>query len=141
MAEFVYVPIQLVDDGDSVLLNATSSRGCRKCIGHSEDGSGVITLRNYDRGCAQYRVSFGANIAVPAGGAVGPISIAISVRGETRASSEAIVTPTVVDAYFNVYTSLLVPVSSCESVDVAVVNTSDQPINIQNARLIVGREE
>lgn len=141
MAEFTYIPIQLVEENRSVLLNSTSQRGCRKCIGHSGDGSGVVTLRGFDRGCAQYRVSFGANIAVPTGGTVGPISLAISVRGEARASSEVIVTPTVVEAYFNVFTSLLVPVSGCESVDVAIVNTSDQPINVQNARLIVGREE
>ena len=60
MAEFTYVPIQLVDEDENVTFNATPVRGC-KCIDHRE-GSGIVTLRGLTDCCfARYRVSFGGN--------------------------------------------------------------------------------
>lgn len=139
MAEFVNVPIQLVDEDENVIFNATAVRGC-KCIDHRE-GSGIVTLRGLTDCCfARYRVSFGGNIAVPTGGTVGPIELAISVRGEPLGSATAIVTPAAVEEYNNVYMSVLVDVPRGCCVDVGVQNTSDQPINAQNANLIVDKE-
>lgn len=139
MAEFVNVPIQLVDEDENVIFNATAVRGC-KCIDHRE-GSGIVTLRGLTDCCfARYRVSFGGNIAVPTGGTVGPIELAISVRGEPLGSATAIVTPAAVEEYHNVYMSVLVDVPRGCCVDVGVQNTSDQPINVQNANLIVDKE-
>ena len=46
------------------------------------------------------------NIAIPTGGAVSPISIALSVSGEPLASATAIVTPAAVEDYFNVFTAV-----------------------------------
>lgn len=140
MAEFTNTPIQLVAEDAAVVFNETPVRGC-KCIDHRE-GAGVITLRGLTNTCfAQYRVSFGANIAIPDGGTVEPISVAISVRGEPLGSATAIVTPAAADEYFNVYISVLVCVPRGCCTDIAVVNTSDQAINVQNANLIVDREE
>ena len=139
MAEFVYVPIQLVDEDENVTFNAAPVRGC-KCIDHRE-GSGIVTLRGLTDCCfARYRVSFGGNIAVPTGGTVGPIELAISVRGEPLGSATAIVTPAAVEEYNNVYMSVLVDVPRGCCVDVGVENTSDQPINVQNANLIIDKE-
>ena len=139
MAEFVNVPIQLVDEDENVTFNAAPVRGC-KCIDHRE-GSGIVTLRGLTDCCfARYRVSFGGNIAVPTGGTVGPIELAISVRGEPLGSATAIVTPAAVEEYNNVYMSVLVDVPRGCCVDVGVQNTSDQPINVQNANLIIDKE-
>ena len=139
MAEFTYVPIQLVDEDENVTFNAAPVRGC-KCIDHRE-GSGIVTLRGLTDCCyARYRVSFGGNIAVPTGGTVGPIELAISVREEPLGSATAIVTPAAVEEYNNVYMSVLVDVPRGCCVDVGVENTSDQPINVQNANLIVDKE-
>ena len=139
MAEFTYVPIQLVDEDENVTFNAAPVRGC-KCIDHRE-GSGIVTLRGLTDCCyARYRVSFGGNIAVPTGGTVGPIELAISVRGEPLGSATAIVTPAAVEEYNNVYMSVLVDVPRGCCVDVGVGNTSDQPINVQNANLIIDKE-
>ena len=139
MAEFTYVPIQLVDEDENVTFNAAPVRGC-KCIDHRE-GSGIVTLRGLTDCCfARYRVSFGGNIAVPTGGTVGPIELAISVRGEPLGSATAIVTPAAVEEYNNVYISVLVDVPRGCCVDVGVKNTSDQPINVQSANLIIDKE-
>ncbi len=140
MAEFTNTAIQLVDENENVTFTETPVRGC-KCIDHRE-GSGIVTLRGLTNCCyARYRVSFGGNIAVPADGTVGPIEIAISVRGEPLGSATAIVTPAAVDEYNNVYVSVLVDVPRGCCVDIGVENTSDQPINVQNANLIVDKEE
>ena len=85
-------------------------------------------------------MSFGGNIAVPTGGTVGPIELAISVRGEPLGSATAIVTPAAVEELSNVYMSVLVDVPRGCCVDVGVQNTSDQPINVQNANLIIDKE-
>lgn len=139
MAEYTNTPIQLVAEDSAVVFSETAVRGC-KCIDHRE-GSGIVTLRGLTNCCfARYRVSFGGNIAIPTGGTVEPITIAISLRGEPLGSATAIFTPAAVEEYGSVYMSVLVHVPRGCCVDVGVINTSAQDINVQNANLIIDRE-
>lgn len=138
MAEFTYIPIQEVNPSRPIPLNTTI--GCSKgCIVH-RNGSGIVTLRGITNSCfARYQVTFNGNIAVPTGETVGPISLAISISGEPLESSEAIVTPAAVDNYFNVTSTAFVTVPKGCCFNVSVENTSDIPINVQNANLVVVR--
>lgn len=130
--------LQTVAVGQNVLFTETTVCGSN-CIVH-RDGSGIVTLRGQTNQCrARYRVSFGANIAVPAGGTPGPISVSIAIDGEPLAASTAIVTPTAAEAFFNVYLDTFVEVPRGCCVTVSVENTSDQAINVQNANLIAER--
>lgn len=140
MAEYSYAAVQAVEAGQNVLFNETPVAPSR-CIVH-RDGSGVVTLRGLTNGqCrARFRVSFGANIAIPTGGTVGAISVALAIAGEPLPASKAIVTPAAVDNYFNIYIDTFVDVPAGCCVTVAVENTSDQAISVQNANLIVTRE-
>lgn len=139
MAEFTSAAIQLVDEDRNVLFTETPVRGC-KCIDHRE-GSGIVTLRGYTNSCyARYRVSFGGNIAIPTGGTVGPISLAIAIKGEPLSSATVITTPAEAEEYGSVYASVLVDVPRGCCLDIGVQNVSDQPINVQNANLIVDKE-
>lgn len=136
--EITYSGLQTVAAGLNVLFNETPVRG--RCAVH-RDGSGVVTLKGATSQCrARYRVSFGANIAIPTGGAVTPISVAISLRGEPLAASTAIVTPAAVGDFFNVSLDTFVEVPCGCCTDVAIENTSGQAIEVQNANLIVVRE-
>lgn len=99
-----------------------------------------MTLRGQTNQCrARYKVSFGGNIAIPTGGAVSPISIALSVSGEPLASATAIVTPAAMEDYFNVFTAVFIEVPRGCCVTVAVENTSTQAINVANSNLIAER--
>lgn len=140
MAEYSYAAVQTVEAGQNVLFNETPVAPSR-CIVH-RDGSGIVTLRGLTNGqCrARFRVSYGANIAIPTGGTVGAISVALAIAGEPLPASKAIVTPAAADNYFNVYIDTFVDVPAGCCVTVAVENTSDQAISIQNANLIVTRE-
>ena len=140
MAEYSYAALQTVEAGQNVLFNETPVAPSR-CIVH-RDGSGIVTLRGLTNGqCrARFRVSFGANIAIPTGGTVGAISVALAIAGEPLPASKAIVTPAAADNYFNVYIDTFVDVPAGCCVTVAVENTSDQAISVQNANLIVTRE-
>uniref|UniRef100_A0AAU8B7E8 Uncharacterized protein n=1 Tax=Dulem virus 33 TaxID=3145751 RepID=A0AAU8B7E8_9CAUD len=130
--------LQTVAAGQNVLFTETPVAGSG-CVVH-RDGSGIVTLRGQTNQCrARYRVSFGANIAVPAGGTVGPISVAIAISGEPLAASTAIVTPTATAAFFNVALDTFVEVPRGCCVTVAIENTSDQAISVQNANLIAER--
>ena len=103
-------------------------------------GSGVVTLRGITNQCrARYRVSFGANLAVPTGGTAGAISVALSLDGEPMASATATVTPAAVNEYFNVYASVFVEVPRGCCATVSVENISAQAINVANPNLIVER--
>ena len=80
MAEFTAPNIQTVAAGQNVPLISTAACG-KPCIVH-RDGSGLITLRGLTQQCkAKFRVSFGANIAVPTGGTGGLLD-AIEKKGE-----------------------------------------------------------
>lgn len=85
-------------------------------------------------------MTFGANIAVPAGGTAGPISIAIAIAGEPMPASRAIVTPAAAEQFFNVSVDTFIDVPAGCCTTVAVENTSGVSIEVQNANLIVTRE-
>lgn len=140
MAEFSGILLQTVEENDNVLFTETPVCPTR-CITHRE-GSGIIRIngnRNDGQQRARYYVAFSGNIQIPAGGTVGEISLAISVDGESLESTEMIVTPTVVEAFFNVSSQVYIDVPCGCCVTVAVENTSDQAIEVQNANLIVVR--
>ena len=54
--------------------------------------SGLVNLFGNTNQCrARFKVTFGANIAIPTGETVGPITLAISVNGEPVQSTSMIV--------------------------------------------------
>lgn len=79
MAEFSNSNTVSVAAGENLPLTETAVKA-PACIMHRE-GSGLVTLRGLTSGqCrARFKVSFGGNIAVPTGGTVGPISVALAV--------------------------------------------------------------
>lgn len=83
--------------------------------------------------------NWGGNRAVPTGGTVGPISVALAVGGESLTSATAIVTPAAVENYFNVFVAAFIEVPRGCCVTVAVKNTSTQAVSIANSNLIVER--
>lgn len=138
MAEFTGILLQTVEEDDNVLFTETPVCPTR-CITHRE-GSGIVRVQGGNGPQrARYLVAFSGNIQIPAGGTVGEISVAISVDGEALASTEMIVTPTAVEAFFNVSAQAYIDVPCGCCVTIAVENTSDQAIEVQNANLIVVR--
>lgn len=138
MAEFTNATTALVAAGQNVPLTETAVAG-NCCIVHRE-GAGIVTLRGLTNQCrARYKVSFGANIAIPTGGTVEAISLAIAVNGEPLVSATAIVTPAAVGDYGNVFLSANVDVPRGCCLTVAAENISGQAINVANANMIVER--
>ena len=85
-------------------------------------------------------MSFHANIAVPTdpAGTVEEIRLAIAIDGEIDPSSIMAFTPAAAGVYGNVGADVLVSVPCiCGCSSVSVRNISDQPINVQNANLVV----
>ena len=147
MAEYLANAVQEVALNNPVLLDA--SIPCNRGYIFHEDQTGIFTLCGKTNNCfARYRITFGANIAVPTGGTVGPIAVAIAVNGEPKPTSRAIYTPAAVDEYGNVTcpATVDVPRGCCFSVSVRAVTASNDPtvtpapvINVQNANLIIDR--
>ena len=130
--------IQLVQPNQNVLFTETAVAG-NSSIVHRE-GSGLVSMRGLtQQNRARFRVSFGGNIAVPTDETVGPISLAIAINGEAIPATTMIVTPTVVDAYFNVFSAIFLDVPSGCCSQVSIKNISEIPVNVQNANLIVER--
>lgn len=139
MAEYTSVALQTVAAGQNVVFTETPVRCTRGYVLH-RDGAGIFTLRGITNQCrARYKVSFGANVAVPAGGTVAPISMALAVEGEALGSATAIVTPAAAEEFGNVYTSVFVEVPRGCCLSVSVRNVSEDAIDVQNANLIVER--
>lgn len=149
MAEYSANAVQTVNPGEVVIFTETPSR-CRRGFVRHRDDSGNFLLsgwipNRYGCNCgprnAEYLVDFGANIAIPTGGTVGPISLAISIDGATVPATNMIVTPAAVEQFFNVSRAANVQVwrNCCETVTVR--NTSDQPILVQNANILFSRPD
>ena len=93
-------------------VNFTASIPCTKGYVYHEDETGIFILRGITCGqCfATYQVTFNGNIAIPEGGTVVPIAIAITVNGEPRLTSRAIFTPAAVEDYGNVTSTAIIKV-------------------------------
>ena len=140
MAEYTAIAEQTVAANQNILLTETPVCGNAPCIVHRE-GSGLVTLRGITKGqCrARFKVTFGGNIAIPTGGTVEAISVAIAINGEAVNSTTMIVTPAAVEEYFNVFSAIFIdiPINCCSQI--SVKNTSTQSILVQNANVIVER--
>ena len=138
MAEFSNSNTVSVAAGQNLPLTETAVAG-PSCIVHRE-GAGIVTLRGLTNQCrARFKVSFGGNIAIPTGGTVEAISVALAINGEPLTSATAIVTPAAVENYFNVFVATFIEVPRGCCVTVALKNTSTQAVSIANSNLIVER--
>ena len=138
MAEFTAVAEQTVPSNRAVIYNEVAVSGNGSIL-HRE-GSGIVTLRGLTNQCrARFKVSFGANMAIPTGGTVEEISLAIAIDGETLGASTMIITPAEVEEYQNVYASAFIDVPRGCCILISVENTTSQDILVQNANLIVER--
>ena len=136
--EIIANELQTVLAGANVQFTDTVVPG-KACTMH-RPGSGLVSLRGLTDQCrARYKISFGGNIAVPTGGAVGAISLAIAIDGEAIAATTMTVTPAAVEEFFNVFGAVYldIPRGCCSQISVRNVNT--QTIEVQNANLIIER--
>lgn len=138
--ELTNATLQTVATNGNVIFTETPV-GCKKGYVMHREGSGNVQLRGItcNQCFARYKVSFGANIAIPTGGTAGPISIALALDNEGMNSATATVTPAAVDEYFNVYVSVYVDVPKGCCTTASVKNISTQAINVANPNLIVER--
>lgn len=136
--EIIANALQTVNANQNVLFTDTVT--CGNCSIMHRDGSGLVTLRGVTNQCrARYKVTFGGNIAIPTGGTVGDISMAIVVEGESLSSTIMTVTPAAVENFWNIFTAVLIDVPQNCCISIGVRNINDQAIEVQNANLIVER--
>lgn len=147
-AEYLANAVQEVNLNSPVIF--TASIPCTRGYIYHEDETGIFILRGITNGqCfATYQVTFNGNIAIPTGGTVTPIAIAIAVNGEPRPTSRAIFSPAAVDEYGNVTSTAIikVPRGCCFNLSVDAVPASADPtvtpapvIEVQNANFVVSR--
>ena len=148
MAEYLANALQNVALNSPILF--TASIPCTKGYVYHEDETGIFTLRGITNNCfARYQVTYNGNIAVPEGGEVTPIAVAITVNGEPRLTSEAIFTPQAVDEFGNVTSTAIitVPKGCCFSMAVRYVDatvddaavTPTPTIEVKNSNLVISR--
>lgn len=147
-AEYLANAVQEVSLNAPIIFSA--SIPCTRGYIYHEDETGIFILRGITNGqCfATYQVTFNGNIAVPEGGTVGPIAIAITVNGEPRLTSRAIYTPAAAADYGNVTSTAIIkiPKCCCFSVAVEAIPATADPtvtpapvIEVQNANLVISR--
>ena len=136
MAEFTST-IQQVAAGQNAVLDTDVIRS--RCVSH-RTGSGLICVDNSGCDCkpARYKVFVKANISIPTGGTVGPISLGIALNGEIVQSSIATVTPAAVGDEFSVATEEIINAGKCP-VNIAVRNPNTETIQISDLVVIVER--
>lgn len=143
----------LANDVQAIALNQpaifTASIPCNRGNVYHEDETGIFILRGNTNNCfARYQVTFNGNIALPTGGAVAPIAVALAVNGEPRLTSRAIYTPAAVEEYGNVTSTAIVtvPRGCCFSLSLRSVPASADAtvtpapvIEMQNANIVINR--
>lgn len=140
--------VQTVNPGESVIFTNSPVPCNRGLVRHRDDTGNFLLKGNVRRsscGCcpatATYLVDFGANVAIPTGGTVGEIDLAITVDGGTIPTTEMTVTPAAVEEFFNVSDATIISIwrGCCQTLTVR--NISDQPILVRNANIIFSRPD
>lgn len=127
--EIIANALQTVGVNQNVLF--TDTVVCGNCSMNHRDGSGLVSIKGNTNQCrARYRVSFGGNIAIPTGGTVEAISLAIAIEGEAVPSTTMIVTPAAVEEFFNVFSAIFLDVPRECCMTVSVKNISTQAIEV-----------
>ena len=146
----------LANAAQNVKLNSpilfSASIPCNRGYIYHEDETGIFILRgivpNQCAEFAQYQVTYNGNIAIPTGGTVGPIAVAIAISGEPKVTSQAIFTPAAVETFGNVTSTAIVkvPRGCCFPLSVEYVAGSDDPtvtptpsITVANSNLTIAR--
>ena len=147
MAEYLGNAVQSVALNQPIVF--TASIQCTRGYVYHEDETGNFILRGCTPNCfARYQVTYNGNIAIPTGGTVVPIAVAITVNGDTRPTSRAIYVPAAVDTYGNVTSTAIitVPKGCCFNVSVRYVAADEDPattptpvISVQNSNLVINR--
>ena len=142
MAEYRYNAIQTVPANGTVVFS-NDFFPCTKGLIIHQDDSGLFQVKgvvnNPCSGYGKLKVNFGANVAVPTGGTVEPITLAITVNGVTEPATTMISTPAAVEEFNNVSREVEIPIPRGCCQNVAVTNTSDQAIEISNAIIDLDR--
>jgi len=141
--------LQTVAANGSVIFTE-SPVPCNKGMIYHREESGLFRLASPSamgcgyRSCcccemptANYDVAFHANVQIPAGGTVGPISLAIFVDGDEDPSSTMTVTPAAVEEPFNIGSDIIVAVPwICRCSSVSVRNIGTEPVEVLNANIV-----
>ena len=151
--EFLYNQVQTVALNAPILFDTSIPCTNGNVYHEGQTGNFILKGARSNNGCncnqfAQYQVTFNGNIAIPEGGTVTPIAVAITVNGEPRLTSRAIITPAAVEEYGNVTSTAIikVPRCCCFSLSVDAVPATTDPtvtpapvIEVQNANLTITR--
>lgn len=142
MAEYRMNAIQTVPAGGTIVFS-NDFFPCNKGLIVHQNDSGLFQVRGIvNNPCAEYgklKINFGANIAVPTGGTVEAITLAITVNGVTEPATTMISTPAAVEEFNNVSREVEIPIPRGCCQNVAVTNTSTQDIEVQNAIIDLDR--
>lgn len=137
MIELIQTDVVTVPVGQTVPFDEVAAKG--GCAEYHRTGSGNIRLIKPGK----YLIAFSANIAVPTGETVGEVSLGIIADNGILSGSTMRATPAAVEQYFNVSSQHYVEVPICCGavccVDIAVQNTSDIPVLVDNANITAVR--
>lgn len=139
MAEYSATAVQTVNPGETVIFT-DNPVPCMKGYVRHRDGTGNFLLAGATNGrckrSVNYFVDFGANVAVPTGETVGPITLALTIDGASIPATTMEITPAAVEEFFNVSRAANAQIwaGCCESFSVR--NTSDIPILVENANIV-----
>lgn len=131
--------VQTVVDGSNVLFNIDRIRtnSCKPCCDSwlcHDSGSGIFTITKP----GIYLVRYNSNVANPT--TAGEITMNISNSGESLTGGEMVVTPTAVEAYFNIASSILVKVCPGSSAVITIKNNSGAGVLVSEPNIIITRE-
>lgn len=116
---------------------------CRRGLIYHRDGGTIFKLAspallgcNMRRCCcnrkmptANYVVSFHGNVAIPTGGTVEAVTLALALDGEVDPASVMSTTPPAVEVFDNIGTGIVAEVPwICRCAPIALRNTSTQPV-------------
>lgn len=123
MAEFIAPGVQTVGNREPVTTVTSVPCNCGRIL--HENFTGIYTLR----GPGRFSVVGKSNIAVPTGGTVAPIAVAITVSGEIKRASRAVSTPAAVGDFNEVtaVATVTVPCGCCVNVAFEPVPASSDP--------------
>lgn len=142
MAEYRYNLQQTIQGGASAIFT-NDFFPCNKGLIVHQNDSGLFQVRGVvNNPCAEYgklKINFSANVAIPEGGDVEPITVAITVNGVTEPATTMIVTPAATQQFFNIGREVEIPIPRGCCQNVAITNSGENPILMSQAIIDLDR--
>lgn len=131
MSQYLTKDLQMVKANHNVLFNEELTCKALSHIKHDQNGTFTVYKTSRPQKRDKYKLTFGANIAIPKEERIQPTALALCVNENAVLSSAIINTPASTDSYYSINRSMILEFNSDETTQFSVRNIGATDLKVR----------